>query len=312
MESFDNDVLTRNLFLKRDLLAKGDAAHAEIRTVLLLCGGGMRGAYGAGAVIALHQLGLAEVFDVVVGISTGAAIASYFLAGYEQTLLGTSIYYDECTKGFISYMRWPIVDIGHIERVMRGGRKKLDIDAVRKHRSRFIVGATEYKTGNPRFIEACSASPDPLTAIKASFAITEARLPPVMVNGIGFTDGATSMPFPARMLVEAFHPTDLLVIANSPAPDASGPVEGPFAFARKISVYGLPPALQRSLRAGPWMWQQNLDWIRRSKVRCSILWGPGNGGLLTRDRERLRRSVIEGASAMHGLLGREPSLPHLL
>ena len=66
--------LVQNLILKNKLLRNGDKKHEDISTVLLILSGANLGAYGAGAAIALHLLGLADVFDVVVGVSTGAAI----------------------------------------------------------------------------------------------------------------------------------------------------------------------------------------------------------------------------------------------
>jgi len=57
-----------------------------------------------GQVIALEEAGLSDAFDIAVGVSTGAPIAAYFLA--QQSVLGTSIYYEECTTPqFISLSR---------------------------------------------------------------------------------------------------------------------------------------------------------------------------------------------------------------
>ena len=168
----NNSQVVKNLFLKRDLLRQGDPKHEQIRPALLICGGGMRGVYGAGVVMALHQLGLADCFDVVVGISTGAAIGGYFLAGEEQSQLGTSIYYNECLNGFINFWRWPIIDIDYLEKVFRDGPKKLNDETILKHRSKFFVGVTDWDTGEGCFLEA-GRVPDPITAIKASLAVTE-------------------------------------------------------------------------------------------------------------------------------------------
>lgn len=66
--------LIQNLLLKNELLRNGDKKHEGIRTALLILSGANLGAYGNGTTIALHLLGLADVFDVVVGVSTGAGI----------------------------------------------------------------------------------------------------------------------------------------------------------------------------------------------------------------------------------------------
>lgn len=60
-----------------------DAGQAPNTTRLLLVvdGGLMKGAYATGAGLALEALGYTDVFDTVVGISSGAPSAAYFVAG---------------------------------------------------------------------------------------------------------------------------------------------------------------------------------------------------------------------------------------
>lgn len=67
-------LVAQNILLKRGLLRLNSPKAEKIRTLLLILGGANRGAYGSGAGIALHALGLAGVFDIIVGVSTGAWI----------------------------------------------------------------------------------------------------------------------------------------------------------------------------------------------------------------------------------------------
>lgn len=274
---------------------QGDRAHEQIRSVLIVCGGAMRGVYGAGAGIAFHRLGLAHCFDVVVGISTGAAIASYFLAGEEQTLLGTTIYYEECLDGFISFRRWPIADADYIERVMRSGRKKLDIDAILKHRSQFFVGATDWENGEGHFLDVKCAEPEPLVAIKASFAITELYRRPVVVNGRNFTDGSIAMPFPVKKVLQSFDPTDIFVITNCSQANASSSP----SWTRKVLTTLFAAGLSLQVRAltvrRSDLWTENLKYLRDCTSNVAILWGPNSIGSLTRNRDLLRQAAAEGA-----------------
>jgi len=312
MELHESSRVVQNLLRKRDLLLRGDRAHEQIRSALVINGGAMRGAWGAGAVVAFHRLGLANCFDVVVGISTGAAIASYFLAGEEQTLLGTAIYYEECLDGFISFRRWPIADADHIERVMRSGRKKLDIDAIRKHHSQFFVGTTEWENGEAHFLDVKCAEPEPLAAIKASFAITELYRRPVMVNGRNFTDGSTAMPFPAKKVLESFDPTDMFVIANCSQANALSSPSWTRKFLTTLFTTGLSPKV-RALAAGRSdLWTENLEYLRGHTANVGILWGPSSIGRLTLDYQRLRSTAEEGARKTLAVFG-QPELPfHLL
>src|SRR3990167_2119037 len=102
--STNNTPLVRNLLSKKKLLLKGNPSHARIKTALIIGGGGMRSAFSAGALRGLEKSGLADVFDIVVGISAGSPICAYFLSG--QTALGTSIYFEELAKNkFINFAR---------------------------------------------------------------------------------------------------------------------------------------------------------------------------------------------------------------
>ena len=65
----------------------------ESGPVLIVGGGGQRGPFGGGWVMALENLNLRNAFKTVVGVSTGAPTISYFLAG--QAAVGTSIYFEE-------------------------------------------------------------------------------------------------------------------------------------------------------------------------------------------------------------------------
>src|SRR3989344_8327423 len=298
MELHKSSHVIQNLLRKRDLLLQGDPAHEQIRSALVICGGAMRGAYGAGAVVAFHRLGLANCFDVVVGISTGTAIASYFLAGEEQTLLGTAIYYEECLNGFISFQRWPIADVDHIERVMRSGRKKLDIDAIRRHRSQFFVGATDWKNGEGHFLDVKCAKPEPLAAIKASFAITALYRKPVLVNGQMFTDGSTALPFPAKKVLQTFSPTDTLIIANRSQAKASSSPSWTRKLLGTLFTIGLSPQVRTLLVKQSDLWAENLEHLRGITTNVGIFWGPSSVDRLTRDHELLRAIAAEGTYKM--------------
>lgn len=184
--------------------------------MLLILGGCMQGVNGAGSVSALHRLGLQDVFDAVVGVSTGAGIAAYFLSGYRQTLLGTSIYYNECiSKDFIDFRRVrKIADIDYIERTLRKGRRALDVERMRAARSNFYVAVTDGRTGKGKLLDVKTAKPDSIMALKASMAMFFLYRDPVYVNGRQYLDGAFGHPFPIKEIVERFSPTDVLVLPN--------------------------------------------------------------------------------------------------
>ena len=210
--------LVQNLLLKNELLRNGDKKHEDIRTVLLILSGANLGVYGNGATIAFHLLDLSNVFDVVVGVSTGAGIGGYFLAGEKQAFLSASIYYTEFSgTRFINYLRpKKIIDVGLISEVMRHGRSKMDTEAIKKSRSKFFVGVTNTETGNGELIDARSATPDVIAAIEASSAMPLGYNPPVVIHQKSYYDGGVALPCPIKEVCKKFRPTDVLVLPNRP------------------------------------------------------------------------------------------------
>src|SRR4051812_1984871 len=83
--------LVANLKKEKELLQIGDLSHQSIRTGFLADSGLMHGVYGGGVVTGFEKMGYQDSFDLLVGVSTGSAIVSYFMTG--QSRIGTSIYY---------------------------------------------------------------------------------------------------------------------------------------------------------------------------------------------------------------------------
>lgn len=97
----------------------------------------MTGVRGAGALIALKELGFHFAFEEIYVISAGLPNASYFLAGQN---LGPSIYYEDCAgRRFINALRlWKIVDIDYLIHVFRIV-KPLDVDSVLTHPTKLHI-----------------------------------------------------------------------------------------------------------------------------------------------------------------------------
>lgn len=69
------------------------------KAVLYVGGGAMAGVFGAGVVTRLQEVNAYENFSHAYGASAGAFDIAYFLA--KQTRKGSSIYWEDLTKGFI-------------------------------------------------------------------------------------------------------------------------------------------------------------------------------------------------------------------
>lgn len=274
----DRDVL-RNLFRKRDYLAIGDGRHAQYRTLILVLSGALRGVYGGGQVIALEEAGLRQVFDVAVGISTGAPTLAYFLAG--QSRMGATIYHDECTSThFISRARLLrgvvtreyAVDVDYLERVFTGAvsSKKLEIETLMRARTKYYIGATDGETGQARLFHPDSAS-SIVDAMKASLALPGLGHGNVQIEGRRYLDGALALPFPAEKVIKRFRPTDLLVLANRSAEYTERSVGflSDMIFLRKY-----PDAVRKTLKDREAVFARELSFLRgQQESRVAILWG---------------------------------------
>lgn len=280
----------QNLYKKRDFLLKNDKRHKNIKTVLLILGGGMRGVSGGGVVNAFHSLGLNDVFDVVIGVSTGAPIGAYYLAGAEQSAIGTSIYYKDLPPRFIKYGRTPIIDVDFLESIFRIGPKKLDIDAIHSHRSKFFVAATDAQKGESVLLNAKTV-PDMITAIKASTAIIGLYNKEVYIDGRAYIDGMVGDSFPIKKIINDFNPTDLLIIANRPAYDykKSGQSILKSAFER-FALRNTPKHLRQSFLNRHFHYQETFNYLKsRHDFNFGILWAPNSSThSLTRNSSKLR------------------------
>ncbi|MEK7518971.1 MAG: hypothetical protein AAB424_01040 [Patescibacteria group bacterium] len=119
---------------------------------LVLYGGVMGGIRGAGAMIALEEMGLAHAFDCIYTNSAGFANASYLLAGATQ--LGTSIYYEDLASWkFINPFRlWKIVDIDFLISVMREG-KHLPIENILASHTKLFVALQNVQKHQAEYLE---------------------------------------------------------------------------------------------------------------------------------------------------------------
>lgn len=314
MEAIEIPALVRRLQLKRALLEAHDPLHEKIRTLLLVSGGGMRGAYGAGVCLALHHMNFANCFDTIVGVSIGAAIGAYFLAGKEQTKLGTNIYYEERRNGFIRYsFPLPTLRIDMLAEIFRSGRKHLNISSLARHRSEFFVGVTEWENGKNMLINAKLARPDPVAAITASLALPYAYPKPIIVNGEKYTDGGMSEPLPLKKAVQMFAPTDILVVSNYSHKESR---EVGSSLAEKImdilAMSRLPSSLHGSFRKRDDSWTENVTYAEHCPCNTAILYGEESIGLLTKNLSKLRIATEKGIRDTLALFGDTSTPPEAL
>ncbi len=203
--------------------ARDNPETTPYRPLLLVLGGGLKGPYSAGGVLGLHYAGIPpRSFKQLVGISTGAPVITYYAGGLEQTALGSSLYYEECTtRDFINFARpWKIMDVERLTHDwMAQGAKQYNEEAVNNCGAELWYGVTRAiqreAAAEEEFVNGSTAQPSRLAAIRASASVplVAGAVPPV--NEIAYNDGAFD-PLAIEKIIEQFDPTDILILPNIP------------------------------------------------------------------------------------------------
>ncbi len=305
---FEGDVgVLHSLLQKKALLATHDRRAANIRPLLLILGGTMRGVYGGGQVCALQAHGLTESFDVVVGISTGAPTAAYFLA--RQSALGTSIYHEECTTKRFMSLHWPPIRTDYLAELFRGreGVKRLDQDAIRASRSRFYIAATCAESGEGVLFDAKTVRPDIVQAVQASIAIPGFSGAPVAVGQRRYLDGGGAFPFPLRHVIERFNPTDVLVLTNEPLPNRN--VVARWAQRKLdevrylLAATGKPAAVRDAFFTAKSRFLEEAGWIQKTRPPgVAVIWVDNPISSFERNQAKLRAASLQSERHLSGLL----------
>jgi predicted patatin/cPLA2 family phospholipase len=293
--------VARRILLKRDLLRCGDPAHAEIRTALLVAGGGMSGVFSGGVAIALHRLGLVDTFDSLIGISAGAAACAYFLS--EQPELGTSLYFEEfASKRFINpYRMTNMMDIDYLMAELRYG-KPVDVERIRSGRSRLLIGATGVQTGECALLDVTDEPMDIVTAIAASCSLPGISAGSQCLDGVAYTDGVVSCGLPVAYARDQLQCTDLLIVLNAPFTEVQPAPSLAERLIVNILARKMPRAIRRGFATRNRLYDESAALIRSlsspsSGVNVGVI-APSEGlvGPLTTDPVLLRLAAQQGAT----------------
>ena len=188
---------------------------AAPKLALVIEGGGMRGIYSGGMLVAMESLGLTNVFDGVFGESAGAINAAYFLSG--QGAFGIRIYLEDLASlKFANPLRiGRMLDVDYAVDTVVKSVKPLNVDRVLRNPSRFHVAVTNGATGEPRVIAAQRGGVPLLTLLKASAAIVPLYNRAVEIDGHPYVDGGIANPIPVGSAIFAGY-THILVLLTQP------------------------------------------------------------------------------------------------
>ena len=186
-------------------------------TALLLEGGGMRGGFVAGALMALYDAGLTG-FDYSLAVSASVPTMAYFKAGHREKI--ESIWRRELTTPEIIQLRnypaasfaltkdRPILNIDHLVDVVFKEKYPLDIDRLQKNPMQAFFAATNVKDRSLMFFT--DRHPDIYSVFKAAMAVPACYLESVYVDGQECIDGGLIDFLPIHCLAD--YPVQRMVV----------------------------------------------------------------------------------------------------
>jgi len=187
-----------------------------VKLGLVVEGGGMRGVYSGGALVAMEAMGLSSVFDQVYGESAGAINACYFLS--RQGSFGIQIYLDDLTSWkFANPFRvGTMLDVDYAIDEVVTHTKALDVPAVLASPSDLFISVTSVDTGQPRVIDVKREPYPLLSVLKATAAIVPLYNRAVPLDGHRYVDGGISNPIPVASAIEGGCTHILVLLTREP------------------------------------------------------------------------------------------------
>ena len=211
---FEGDTAVIKTLQEKKRLMENGEPHDHIKPLLIIDGGLMKGAYSVGGVTALEELGYSDVFTNIVGISSGAPTAAYFVAREVQK--GAGIFWQECSsRKFINMWRfWNQVNTFYIAAILRGVTGKgLTTDKVFQSTTQLHIGVADFKTGAPRLLYPQTGE-DLLMAIQASILMPNVSNDIVTFDDIRYVDGGFTRPHILRTAIDSIEATHVLIMTN--------------------------------------------------------------------------------------------------
>ncbi|MDP2648493.1 MAG: hypothetical protein Q8P19_01180 [bacterium] len=295
-------------------------------TLVLILGGGMKSAYGAGQVLGLHMVGLtADKVEMVGGSSGGAVDATAYAGGLEQILRGCSMMVEELgSKDFISKIRLgKLVNLPMLKGLMEEGEYAIDTEAIRKTPTelRFTMTLPVEGQQDPqvRILDAKTMKPGMVDGIVSTMSIPNATGPIPEIDGVKYYDGGF-VPLPIDEYIEEYTrsigapPKNILILPQTPFEEMENirPTNKEIKFAdllRKqagslteagsLGNAALLSQIEKGLLLKHQL-RESLEIIQKRKdVNIGILWPPDMGlGSLTIDGDDMKAAILESARAV--------------
>lgn len=254
-------------------LMDANLPHDHLR-ILCICGGGLiKGAYSVGVGWALEELGYTDVFDHIVGVSSGAPSAAYYVGGNVRD--GGSLIYEECcSRAFFSRWRfWNLTDVLYLTSVLEGKTgKSLSFDKIFSSRTKLHIGVASLKTGKPKLITPNNRS-ELLDAISASILMPTMSNRKVCIAGQHYMDGGFSSPHVIGLAAEGIDYTHVLVLTSQNKANEHIPLYEHF-LNQVLFRHRSTKAARKAIKYRKSSLQQAFDAIRnKPNTQALFVWG---------------------------------------
>jgi len=270
------------------------------KTCIVAEGGGLRGSYVVGAVLALIEKFLITSVDVAIGTSSGAATLAYYVSGqfHSITNIWTNLLTTWKFAGFRNpLLGKPILNIDYLVDEIFKKQDRLNIEALRGSHTEFLVPATDFQTGRARYFSNREDA-DPFEVLRAAMAIQIFYGRRVELAGNFYIDGALAAPIGIAKAVEA-GATHIIIISTRPAGfrRSLSPVE---RLMTQLLTTNWPQNLKEQLQNYPTTYNSCIDLARQEierKERRVVFIQPSTGviaGKLDNSRRNLLRSIEQG------------------
>jgi predicted patatin/cPLA2 family phospholipase len=278
------------------------------RVALVVEGGSMRGVYTAGSLVALHIMGLWDLFDNAYGASAGAANIAQFLSGMGDVKADS--YYRVLADGrfYNPHRVSKIVDIDFFADEVLTKLRPVEVDRVMASPTPFWVSVADFVTARTVLFHAQAGDLPLLQLLKAATAMPIFYNRLIDLGGVRGFDAGFTNPFP---LLEALAHENTHVLVLLAAPEG---YTSPALTARELTL--IASRFARGNRQVGRMFEEaasSCDRLRDlahgrtrspfdSKI-ATIAPVSASVGMTTQDPELLRSALLETARGTLRLLG---------
>lgn len=282
-----------------------------MKRALIIEGGGMRSAYVAGALVALHELGYHH-FDVVVGTSAGACCAVNFAGGYPLRNF-VILHQYLASKRFIRYSkilsRENIVDIDFLLDEVIRLHVPLPLEEFRSTSMNLYITATDCTTGKAVYFNARER--DITESLRASCAMPYLYRRKVEIDNRRMIDGGVSVSIPLQKALEE-DCNEIYVISTRPI--GYRKKKNPFGWLNYL-FFPRYPKMAKALNERWKEYNATLEWLENPPPSKRVILIRPQGafpvGRTTRNPHKIKKGFEMGYRDTTEILSRGASYANL-